>query len=57
MRKSTVKSFKCSKELKELDQKIDELQKQLRSAVDANEFEKAAQLRDEIAKLKEEEKS
>jgi len=37
-----------------LDQKIDELQKQLRSAVDANEFEKAAQLRDEIAKLKEE---
>jgi len=52
--KVRLRASSVPKELKELDQKIDELQKQLRSAVDANEFEKAAQLRDEIAKLKEE---
>ncbi|HHY44050.1 MAG TPA: AAA domain-containing protein, partial [Coprothermobacter sp.] len=52
--KVRLRASSVPKELKELDQRIDELQKQLRSAVDTNEFEKAAQLRDQIAKLKEE---
>ncbi|WP_018963155.1 ATP-dependent Clp protease ATP-binding subunit [Coprothermobacter platensis] len=40
------------KNIKDIDEEINKLQKELRSAVDKNEFERAAELRDRIAELK-----
>ncbi|MFX4263002.1 ATP-dependent Clp protease ATP-binding subunit [Pelotomaculum propionicicum] len=49
-----LQAFVAPPELKELEKKLEELQKEKEAAVDGQEFEKAAELRDQEAKLRSE---
>jgi ATP-dependent Clp protease ATP-binding subunit ClpC len=49
-----LQAFTMPPELKELEQKVEELQKEKEAAVAAQEFEKAAQLRDQEQKIRRE---
>jgi ATP-dependent Clp protease ATP-binding subunit ClpC len=52
--KVRLKSFTVPPELKEMEQKLDEVRKEKDAAVQSQEFEKAASLRDKEQKLREE---
>lgn len=49
-----LKAFTAPPDLRELEQKMEELQKEKEAAIAAQEFEKAAQIRDQEQKIKEE---
>ncbi|TYO94644.1 ATP-dependent Clp protease ATP-binding subunit [Desulfallas thermosapovorans] len=49
-----LQAFTAPPDLKELEQRIEELRKEKEAAVNSQEFEKAAQLRDEESKLRQE---